>query len=162
MKKWDMKNLRILAKIGFVIYLMAMVYFLFFCEKMGRVSSEEYRYNLKPFEEINRCLKYIDRYSMMLNLFGNVACFVPLGFILPFLKSRRWNFIKVTLLSLLASGLVEVMQLLTRLGSCDVDDIILNTCGGMTGYILFLICRGIYRLLAKKFQKNKFQKKSDD
>ncbi|MBR1744077.1 MAG: VanZ family protein [Lachnospiraceae bacterium] len=154
MKKRDLRNLRIVAWIGFVIYLIAMVYFLFFCEKMGRVSGVDYRYNLKPFAEIRRCLQYIYtdryRYSMTLNLFGNVGCFVPLGFVLPFLSSKRWSFIKVTLLSVSASVLIEVMQLITKLGCCDIDDVILNTCGGMLGYILFLLCRGIYRLVTKR------------
>lgn len=149
MKKRDLKNLRIAAWLGFVVYLTAMVYFLFFCEKMGRVPGVEYRYNLKPFEEIRRCMRYLHteryRYSMILNLFGNVVCFVPLGFVLPFLSARRWSFFKVTFLSLSASVLVEIIQLVTKLGSCDVDDIILNTCGGMTGYLLFLLCRGVYR-----------------
>ncbi len=159
MKKKDLKNMRIAAWVGFVIYLIAMVYFLFFCEKMGRVVGLEYRYNLKPFEEIRRCFNYLCtsrpeyRESMILNLFGNIACFVPLGFVLPFLKAKRWNFLKVTLLSISASVLVEVMQLVTRLGSCDVDDVILNTCGGMLGYILFLVSRGIYRFIWKRTAK---------
>ena len=41
MKKWDLKNLRIVAKVGFILYLIAMVYFLFFCEEMGRVPEED-------------------------------------------------------------------------------------------------------------------------
>ena len=40
---------------------------------------------------------------------------------------------------------VEVFQLLTRVGSFDVDDLLLNTIGGILGYVLFLICNGIRR-----------------
>ncbi len=32
---------------------------------------------------------------------------------------------------------VEVFQLLTRVGSFDVDDLLLNTIGGILGYVLF-------------------------
>ena len=40
---------------------------------------------------------------------------------------------------------VEIIQLFTRVGSFDVDDILLNTIGGVLGYIIFLICNGIRR-----------------
>jgi glycopeptide antibiotics resistance protein len=40
---------------------------------------------------------------------------------------------------------VEVFQLLTRVGSFDVDDLLLNTIGGLAGYILFVICNAIRR-----------------
>lgn len=149
MKKKNLKILRIFAWIGFAIYLVAMVYFLFFCEAMGRVPRQTYQYNFEPFTEIRRCLNHMDRFSMVINLVGNVVCFIPLGFVLPVLSSKRWGFFKVTLLSICASGLVEVIQLVTKLGSCDVDDIILNTCGGMIGCILFYLGRGIYRLSLK-------------
>ena len=150
MKKENWKKFRILAWIGFAVYLVAMVYFLFFCEEMGRVPSRTYRYNFEPFTEIKRCLSHSDRLYVILNLFGNVVCFVPLGFVLPILSSKRWSFIKVTFLSMSASILIEVIQLVTKLGSCDVDDIILNTCGGIIGCIIYYICRGIYRLGRKR------------
>ena len=47
--------------------------------------------------------------------------------------------------SLLLSLGVEVMQLITRVGSFDVDDIFLNTLGGVLGYIIFVICNAIRR-----------------
>lgn len=34
---------------------------------------------------------------------------------------------------------VEIFQLVTRVGSFDVDDILLNTLGGVLGYIIFSI-----------------------
>ena len=41
---------------------------------------------------------------------------------------------------------IELVQLITKVGSCDVDDIILNTLGGVIGYILWYI----YTKLRKK------------
>ena len=35
---------------------------------------------------------------------------------------------------------VEIFQLLTKVGSFDVDDILLNTIGGVAGHIIFVIC----------------------
>lgn len=41
--------------------------------------------------------------------------------------------------------LVECFQLVTRVGSFDVDDMLLNTLGGVIGYIVFAICNMIRR-----------------
>ena len=38
---------------------------------------------------------------------------------------------------------IEITQLLTRVGSFDVDDLILNTAGGIAGYLLFYIMNKI-------------------
>lgn len=150
MERKAVRNLRVFAWIGFIIYLIAMVYFLFFSEEMGRVSGADYRYNIKPLAEIKRCVRYMDMPGMQLNLFGNVICFMPLGFVLPVLRPRRWGFFRVACLSFLASVLVEIIQLVTKLGSCDVDDVILNTCGGMAGWLLFFLCKKCYDMFQRR------------
>jgi len=43
------------------------------------------------------------------------------------------------------SFFVECFQLVTRVGSFDVDDMLLNTLGGVIGYIVFAICNMIRR-----------------
>lgn len=127
----------------FGIYIILMVYFLFFAESMGRnLSTEEYHYNLYPFREIRRYLVYyqvIGVHTVCLNLAGNVAAFVPFGLFFPLLSRKNRGFWKVTLISFEVSLLVEMIQLATRVGSCDVDDIILNTLGGMLGHLCFKI-----------------------
>ena len=40
---------------------------------------------------------------------------------------------------------VETIQLVWKVGSFDVDDLILNTLGGVIGYLLFWICNKIRR-----------------
>ena len=35
----------------------------------------------------------------------------------------------------------NLIQLITRVGCCDVDDVILNTLGGMLGYLCYWIWR---------------------
>ena len=121
------------------------------------MPSDSYHYNLKPFTEIGRYLSYIDTIgvkNVLINLLGNVVCFMPLGFMLPVLSQRRWKLIRTTLLCCLASVIVELTQLVSKLGSCDVDDVMMNTLGGFLGYILFLICSNVYykwkKILYKK------------
>lgn len=71
------------------------------------------------------------------NLAGNVALFVPAGLFLPVLfrpMRRLWLFV-VTSVSAIAA--VEGAQYFFRLGSCDVDDLILNVIGMAAGWVLY-------------------------
>lgn len=127
----------------FAVYLAMLCYFLFFAESMGRTFSErQYHYNLLPFKEITRFWKYrqtLGFVSVALNLAGNVVAFIPFGTFLPGIFVRCRRFFLTTLLSFEFSLCVEVIQLIWKVGSFDVDDILLNTLGGMIGYMIFLI-----------------------
>lgn len=160
MKKEHRKLLHGFSWFCFVIYLIVMVYFLFFSEQMGRIPSDTYHYNLKPFAEIERYLGNTSRigyFNVILNLAGNVICFMPLGFVLPIITNRNWGIFRITLMTFLASLFVEGLQLVSKLGSCDVDDMILNTLGGILGYILFAICRGMYRISARRKRQGNYK-----
>lgn len=129
----------------FILYIALMIYFMFFAEMFGRTPSDEYRYNLMPFKEIIRFIKYSSTLgirTVMINLVGNVVVFIPFGMALVSISRRKLGFFAVTLYSASLSISIELIQLLTRVGSCDVDDIILNTIGGMIGYLLYIIIRG--------------------
>lgn len=148
MKKQTARRIRIAGGLLFVIYLFLLIYFLFFAESYGRTGAEEYRYNLIPFQEIRRYLQYphiLGASAVLTNLVGNVVGFLPFGVILPVLKRNMRSFWKILLLSFEFSAMIEVTQLITRVGSFDVDDIILNTAGGVLGYILFAICNCLRR-----------------
>ncbi|WP_079509315.1 VanZ family protein [Mesobacillus jeotgali] len=99
-------------------------------------------YNLIPFKTITDYIKassHINQSIWILNLFGNVLAFLPLGLFLPWLFERFIGFWRTTSIVLLATSLVEILQFLTRVGSFDIDDIILNTLGGAIGYLFFRI-----------------------
>ena len=83
-------------------------------------------------------------FAVFANLFGNILIFVPYGFFISMAAERR-GFFKTLFCSFGLSLCVELVQLVTRVGSFDVDDILLNTIGGILGYILFAICNGIRR-----------------
>lgn len=141
------KRRRAVAILLFLFYFVVLFYFLFFSESMGRTFSERtYHYNLVPFREIKRFVTYykvlgID--AVLLNIAGNIAAFVPFGIFLPIFSKRCRHFWYTALYSLELSLFVELLQLLTKVGSFDVDDLLLNTIGGMTGYViyrLFIYC----------------------
>lgn len=126
---------------AFIIYLIALVYFLLFAEMFGRNNADIcYHYNLVLFREIRRFWHYrkmLGMTAVLLNLVGNVAGLMPYGFFLPFLAVRTRHWYTVTCLTFLFSLTIELAQLLCKVGSFDVDDLLLNTIGGMLGYFLF-------------------------
>ncbi len=141
------RRTRTIGKILFLLYIAFLIYFLIFSDSYGRVATGEYRYNLVPFREILRFWSYRDQLGfpvMFTNLFGNILIFVPFGFFLP-MASRYRSFWTTLLSSFGLSLCVEIFQLLTKVGSFDVDDLILNTLGGILGYIIFAIGSGIRR-----------------
>ncbi len=136
-----------MCKILFVIYLFVVAYLLFFFEmRTSLAASGELHYNLVPFKEIHRFLtntEILGTKSVLMNVFGNVLLFLPFGFLLPTLFGRVRGLAKTTLTGFFFSLLVEVLQLISRLGCFDVDDLILNTMGAMVGFLLFAVCIGI-------------------
>ena len=75
-----------------------------------------------------------------------VVAFIPFGIFLPVLSHRRIKLIATTLYSFSLSLAIELTQLITMVGSCDVDDLILNCLGGLTGYIIYAVwCKIIRR-----------------
>lgn len=129
----------------FVIYVLLLIYFLFFSEEYGRVAAAEraYRYNLVPFVEIRRFWIYreqVGTFAMFTNIFGNVLGFIPFGFILPVINRRMRSGFLITLSGFGLSLTVEVIQLVAKVGCFDVDDLILNTLGALSGYLAFALC----------------------
>ncbi len=162
MSQRQVRRYRILGKVMFVLYIAFLVYFLCFAEWYGRTEpSEGYRYNLVLFKEIMRFIEYREElgvFAVFANLFGNILIFVPYGFFISMASTSR-GFFQTLFYSFALSLGVEIFQLFARVGSFDVDDLLLNTLGGVLGYILFLICNIIRRRCYG--QKRKLYKKAD-
>ena len=153
------KDSKIALTMVFVVYVIILVYFLLFAEDFERdVTSLDYRYNLIPFKEIARYLNNSEVFGIggvLLNIAGNVAVFVPFGFLIAVLH-KVFRKVHISIFAAAAfSAIMETLQLLTKVGSFDVDDIILNTLGGFLGLILFFILKPVYikhrKMLDKKY-----------
>lgn len=136
----------------FVIYVAVLSYLLFFSEYYGRgETSTDYHYNLTLFKEIRRFYEYrevLGTRVVLVNLVGNVLAFVPYGFVLPELYPGLRRLYRISLCTFVFSLLVEFLQLFFRVGTFDVDDLLLNTIGGILGYVLLhlsYLVRGIYK-----------------
>lgn len=70
----------------------------------------------------------------VINLGGNIIMFIPLGFLLPRVFPHLSSLPRVLLATAAIITAVEIIQLFTLVGSCDVDDLILNVIGSAMGY----------------------------
>ncbi|WP_343210602.1 VanZ family protein [Anaerolentibacter hominis] len=135
--------------VAFILYLAGMIYFLFFSERYGRLNlEEEYRYNLHLFNEIKRYIQYKELLGpeyFIINIFGNILAFAPFGFMVPVINARYGKFIDVFVLSFLLTLTIETMQLLLKVGVFDVDDLFMNTLGGLLGYGVYRFCKWMMR-----------------
>lgn len=71
-----------------------------------------------------------------LNIIGNIAFLVPIGFLLPFVFARiDWK--KSLALAILSGMFIELTQVVLHLGIFDIDDVILNGLGVMVGFWMY-------------------------
>ena len=137
----------------FFVYMAALLYFLFFSERYGRTLQRDYTYNLVPFSEIKR---FITNYKILgfegfaVNMIGNVVAFIPFGMLLPVVIGNSRNSALIILDGFVVSVCIEFIQLFTKVGAFDVDDIILNTTGVIIGYIIYRCLRRAYKKRGRK------------
>ncbi|NWO13821.1 VanZ family protein [Virgibacillus dokdonensis] len=98
-------------------------------------------HNLIPFKTIFFYLFSTDiNFSIRVeNLVGNIIGFAPFGFLLPSIWRKFQNLTNIVLATLCLSFMFEFVQLSFKFGSFDVDDLLLNTLGGVIGYLPFLL-----------------------
>ena len=104
-------------------------------------------YNLIPFRSMSAQIERITQWWALKNLLGNIIPFIPFGFLLPVTYKKFSSAISVFVIGLASILLIESFQFFTKLGSFDVDDIILNMIGIVCGYVIFLV---INRLFVRK------------
>lgn len=124
----------------FIGYTGCLLYWMFL--GFGRSTGHfDYNYNIVPFKTIGMYILYANMFPMrtwVINLFGNVGVFMPYGFILPYLfKAARRYRVFLLLFGFPLIGL-ELLQMLLRVGSLDVDDLILNVLGASLAYGIFV------------------------
>lgn len=137
----------------FVVYV-AVLLWLLFDRPVARDPMIDYaqrmreNMNLIPFHTVGNYWKVIRRmeftplfFHCVINLGGNIFLFIPIGYFLPKLWSMLRKFFPFLLTCVMAIVLVELLQLVTLLGSLDIDDLILNLFGMLVGYLIFMISK---------------------
>ncbi|MES2829757.1 MAG: VanZ family protein [Bacteroidota bacterium] len=84
-----------------------------------------------------------------INLVGNIVLLMPVGLLLPIvLGYKSWK--KILPFAVAAGFLIEGTQVILRLGIFDIDDVILNGLGVMTGYWIFMaLARNVHSVKAR-------------
>lgn len=127
------------AWLFFASYSAIMCYLLFF--GFSRTMRTERLYNLVPFKTIRSYIidsRYYGFDLWMINLFGNVIAFIPFGFLIPLLFPFFARWIRIASLFIVGLLVVETIQFVCKVGSFDVDDILLNVLGGLLGFALYV------------------------
>ena len=96
--------------------------------------------NLIPFQTLRLFAGLLDSTrpeyvrAAVINLGGNILMFIPLGFLLPRVFPRCTSLPRVLLATAVIITAVELVQLFTLVGTCDIDDLILNVLGSGLGF----------------------------
>ena len=127
-----------------LVLLLCLYLFLTLCGTViFRETSASTRYILLPFW----C--YTSLYNRLLNeIILNILFFIPIGFLATGAITKP-NLLKVCGMGCGWSITIELLQLITRRGVCNINDVIHNTIGCIIGY-------GIYRgciFMIKKIQQ---------
>ncbi|MEH7095326.1 VanZ family protein [Neobacillus vireti] len=129
-------------KILITLYSIGLLVLLFF-----RPTNQEYsQINYIPFKTIRGFLGGDGNFLIAFyNLTANILLFVPYGVIaLMFSRHRSWwKFVLIPALSIL---FIEIMQHLTKRGSMDIDDLILNLLGVWIGYGLSFVIQKVVKV----------------
>lgn len=151
MKKKSISLQSILLYVFFVFYLFFLLENILFkyVSPLELFSPDRYfsrSWNLVPF---NDALSYLWKDGLAqgfseLNVYGNILLFIPLGIYLQiFLKKKQvWR----SLLAVVGvSVFFEIFQLAFGIGATDIDDVILNTIGGLAGIFIFRLMRLMFK-----------------
>jgi len=90
---------------------------------------------LRPFHELKNLgsLRLRDLTTGRKQLVGNIVLFMPIGFLFPIVVNRK-KWYTVLACGVLFSLMIECIQLVSRRGCFDLDDILLNGAGVIIGY----------------------------
>lgn len=99
----------------------------------------KYSSNIVPFKTISAYINAIFYGSMNIdipikNLVGNFILFLPMGIYLPYLTIKMDKIATFSIAIIILVFIIEVVQLVTRIGSFDIDDFILNILGALIGF----------------------------
>ncbi|MFD1362823.1 VanZ family protein [Lentibacillus salinarum] len=142
------KIIKTVFAFSFIIYVFALVMLLFMGGRgftFTDLSLLEYiksSSNFVPFKTISTYIQAIFDGSMnadipIKNLVGNLFMFLPMGIYLPFFIKKIKRVGRFSISMIVVLFFIEVIQIVTRRGSFDIDDFILNMLGALIGFVIW-------------------------
>lgn len=129
------------------IYSLSVIYITFLAEitLIQRIGVEQ----SPPFSEIWGDWSVFKTDKIMYLNFNPVINFVimiPMAFVTKFaLRIKKGYILKTTLISLCASCIIETCQIIFKLGTFQISDLVYNTLSGLLGCLVLLLIRLIYK-----------------
>jgi len=122
-----------------IVYTIVIIYFMFFGFGRPQISNtlHEYRFQIIPTGIPLWLPKHLSLDTLKLWIFslGNLLAFVPFGLLISMIfGTKYYKFISIFLISILS---LEIFQMITYLGSFDIEDIIINSLGVRMSMNLF-------------------------
>jgi len=136
-----------LGMAGFILFLVGLasqtlipVWGLSF-ESRSYVVPLQYRVNLIPFQSLSIIGRVIGQGGFpeaeLFQLLGNIGMFAVPGFMFPLLWKKFEGWKQTVSVCFLMSLAIEIIQLFSG-RSTDVDDLMLNTLGGLLGFLFYI------------------------
>ena len=124
------------------LFLLIYLSILFASTVFFRPRSEERTYDFKPFWSYQAIGP--ERPDLIFEIITNVLLFIPIGFALAGATKKKIWWLPIVF-GVMLSFAIESLQFLFRRGFSEVDDIMHNTFGCITGYVLYIILSCICR-----------------
>ena len=107
-----------------------------------REGKTENPFAYRPFHTLYDFWDNIGRYGIKGNFLGNILIFIPVGILYPVAFGSRADSVrherrKTTFFGFCLSILIEITQLVFSKGFFEIDDMILNIVGTVSGYCLY-------------------------
>ena len=131
---WRFK--RVVIQLFFICYLVVVIKTALLCREPGSRDGMD----LRLFST------WGNTYQAHAYVIENIIMFVPFGFFLP-VVFKPVNFLISIFMGFFVSLSIETIQLFTRRGFFQVDDIVTNMLGTIIGYLIYRFCTG---MLTKK------------
>lgn len=131
------KNILHLLTILYSIGLMILLFF--------RPNGSSYgSINLVPLNTIYFYLSgNVDFLIALYNLAANIALFIPYGLYYRYI-SKTSSFKQLLIITLCSITTIEWLQFITKRGSLDIDDLILNVLAVAFGYLIYPLFKRVF------------------
>jgi len=145
--------------LGITVYISLFLLDLTVLNRLGGSVSLENGFSLSA--EYQRLLQ--GGTARWIEMMANVIAFFPFGFFLSELLATTNRFgsrHRLKLVALSAFGLslcIESLQLILRVGVCEVTDLVMNTVGGVVGASLALLVRSMISLTERQKSQSSMQ-----
>ncbi len=144
----------------FVVYIAAYVYLVF----ISRAGTEGYVVHIAPFADLQKAIATdngvfdilvilftegfqeaishirVVKFEDITQVYMNMMLFVPMGYLLPYVFEyfRARANVRPVVACFIISFVTENLQLITKRGFYDMDDLLANTLGGLLGQMFFV------------------------